>query len=312
VAHWRPLLWAVALCSLSTRTPAQAPPLTTEEKSELTAAAGERLVPRNGRWVVSFRDRRDPAEEETVAWDSASPTPYARTDAFGGIDLPCWVPLLIRVRATGLEDADGRPYTGPLMARVPDSLRVVGPYPEGFLCSIEGALELLLIPHAPPFASHTAGFDVAYRMAYPQVLVEGKLWPLDSLTLAEGPLREAAVFGQRFNFTTMLTEGCAFPPVRSIAAGPTRELSAEASFTFAAAGVPARHLPVRFEWTFDRVEGTEAEPIVHDTETNAKGIAADSVNVPVAVKAGRVTIWYHDDKPDFGPAATVPFDFSRP
>ncbi|MFQ6096608.1 MAG: hypothetical protein ACE5O2_02700, partial [Armatimonadota bacterium] len=260
-----------------------------------------------GRWTIVYRERDRPVAEEVVLWDSAEAE--KRASAW---DVPCWLPLVITVRCQGLVDGRGRPYTGPLMAKTSGACKIVGPYPEGFICAIKGAFEITVVPEFQPFTPSVIGLSIYYRVPPVFVEVEGQTYPQSPDYHIGVPYEERGIWGRYVRFSTPehSEQGFRMSPVKGEVIGRQRLLSAEAFFALPG-GVPARKLPVQFEWVFDRGEGAPDVRVVHEGATDTEGRAFDTITVPIDFTKGRIEFWTHEFGPDYIHASGQKFDFSN-
>jgi len=280
--------------------------------AELAAAQSD-LQPREGRWTIVQRERHRPATEEVTVWEGEGPVNTEAVGAF--VTVPRWLPLVITARAVGLVDAAGEPYSGPLMAQAIGECDVAGPYPEGFVCAVDGACEATIVPRFGVFTDATIGLAIRWRA--PDVVLElqdGPFPPSPDFYLSLGPRREAVLWSGTIRFGGLDHESrdaFAMSPVAASTEGDRCVLTAEARFSMAG-GEPARKLPVRYQWFLDRTDGqTEAET-VHEGVTDDEGRAADSLEVPAGAVKGRIRFWYHEQGDDFAPAAAKEFAFDAP
>jgi len=286
---------------------AAAPPLTFEEKLAILGEELNRSVPRDGRWVVAYRERGRPAGEATVLWDSGQPTPYAANPSA----VPSWLPLILAVRVEGLVDGHGRPFSGPLVAHVSEGAQIGGPYPEGFVCAFNGEADFVVEPTFEPFTMATVSLSVAYRPMPVYVVIGGRPWP-ETPDYWLGPaMEERPMWAHAVSFAghEHSANGFRMSPVTSKVTAGRRVVFAEAFYAFAG-GRPAPRLPVRFEWQVEGFEGGTV--IVHEGVTDHEGRAADSLQVPAEATRGSVRFHYHEQGADYAPSAGQEFDFGAP
>ena len=268
------------------------------------------LAPRDGRWTVVYRERDHPLAAEVTLWDSAEPEKYANRN-----DVPCWLPLVITVRCEALADGRGRLYTGPLMAKTSGGCEIVGPYPEGFICAINGAFEITVVPRFKPFTETVIGVSIYYRVPPAFIQIDGETFPADPDYAIVGPREERGIWGRYVCFSSFehSTDGFRMSPVQTYVHDGQRAISAEAFFALPG-GVPAAKLPVQFEWQLveTETEGAPRRRIVHEGVTDAFGRAFDTIEVHTDVTRGSIRFWYHSFGADFVPASGQQFDFSKP
>ncbi len=305
-------LFVAGLGWLAALSPAQAPGERSwlEEKLDLLAQEQNRLLPRGGQWVVVYRERERPRSEEVIAWECAGPQTPGTAGTF--LELPCWLPFVLTTRAEGLVDADGQPYTGPLLARAHGLAEILGPYPEGFVCAIDGAFEISVVSKLPLFTEGSVGVNIYCRRPHVFLELDDGPWPPNPDFYIGLPSEEHSICSATLAFVGFDKDrGFRLSPVTSTVVGPERVIFAEAHFTMPD-GKPAWKLPVRYEWQLEPVGDIRRAEVVHEGETDHEGRAADSIQVPREVTKGRVRFWCHELGAEYCPASGAQFDFSQP
>ena len=282
-------------------------PLSWDELQTRMVEEAHNLAPIAGHVVLSFRESSYYEAPEVVVFDSAQPGSVPQG---GPVTLPCWLPLVAVLQADGLKDGHGDAYTGPLMVTFdPQLVRILGPYPEGFVVAKDGRFRVSFLPRGLPFADHEVYLSVVYRTAYPRVEVNGQRYPLAE-DWETTPPPEEPVTGFAMHFSQPDHDRGEFPPVATSVVGGQRTLTAKARF-FLPGGQPARSLPVRFWWRFAEELQAHDQEATHDALTDPEGWATDTHQVPAAIAKGQVEIWVHDDGKDYGHATTTDFDFTQ-
>ena len=287
-------------------------PLSIEEKNKLLWEAEERAMPRGGRWVWRYRRLGLPRSEEVVVWDSEESPQQGLREA----EVPCWLPLALSLSVEGVVDGDGAPYSGPLFAKVDPGARILGPYPEGFVCCIGGKCRVDLLADQHQFEPYTSiGVVLKYRVPYAaEIILPDGPWPTNydwRLDLPRDSLPdEVALAPQCVWFRPVAFEGNEFSEVSSIVADGLRHLRVEARYVLPS-GRPAAHLPVRFQWYFTDAGDLPEQGAVHDAETGPDGAAGDSIHVPANIVKGWVHLLYHTTGDEYGAAATRQFNFGK-
>jgi len=271
--------------------------LTLEEKQALHAKAVEALIPRAGRWTIAYRVRDRLNMGEFPVYDSAEPGKWG-----GWVDVPSWLPVVIFVRATGLVDGHGAPYTGPLLAKTNDVVEITGPYPEGFLCAVAGAVDLALWPKCPVFMDPHIPLSVVYRLPrfpQPTVQIGEELWPPPGVQVGLPPVEEVGIWGPALALAGVAHDadgtGFRMAPMSSSVVGAERTIRAEAVFAMRG-GRPAWELPVRFQWELEPVGDQPRLRIENDGVTDPEGRAIDVVRVPREYTKGWVRGTTHSDR----------------
>jgi len=288
-------------------------PLSITEKNKLLWEAKERAVPRGGRWVWRYRMLGLPRSEEVVVWDSEESPKQGLPEA----EVPCWLPVVLSLSVEGLVDGDGAPYSGPLFANVHGGQRhILGPYPEGFVCCIDGKCRVDLLADKHQFQPYTSIDAVLYyRVPYAfEIILPDGPWPSDPdgrVNLPpDVPPDEFALAPQCVWFRPVAFEGNEFSQVSSTVAAGLRHLRVEVRYVLPS-GRPAARLPVRFQWYFTDARDLPEQGAMHDAETGPDGTATDSIHVPANIVKGWVHLLYHTTGDEYGTATTRQFDFGQ-
>jgi hypothetical protein len=285
------------------------PPLSVKGKYALLEAAAQVAIPRGGRWAWLYRPWGCPRTDEVVVSDSAA-EPAPGVDR---IETPCWLKQTVSLVVEGLVDGDERPYSGPLAVTASAPLRVLGPYPEGFVCCLNGGFRIdLLADEGCQYKEDLAvNVEVSYRVPPVELtLADGPWPPYPDLGLASPPVTVPVGNGTVW-FRPVGLEGNQFSEVQNFAAAGVRELRVEARCVLPS-GRPAARLPMEFAWRFIDAPDLKEKEIVHLGETSPKGEAADSVQVPAIAKKGWVEIKCHTNGDAFSTLAVKQFDFTKP
>jgi hypothetical protein len=285
------------------------PPLTFDEKVKLLSEAQNAGVPRGGRWVWMYRPWNCPRSDEVIVWDSSVPDQGPRVDR---IEVPCWLKQTISLLAEGVVDGTGQPYSGPLLVKVSPAAQILGPYPEGFVCCLDGAFRVDLVAQVLQFAEDASvHVGVHYRIPPAELMLADGPFPSHPDVSPDRPPRDVTVMGNGVWFRPVAFEGNTFSEVQNFAAGGVRELRVEARCVLPS-GRPATRLPMEFAWRFIDAPELKEKEIVHLTETSLQGKAADSVQVPEIAKKGWVEIKCHTHGDEFSTLAVKQFDFTKP
>ncbi|MBM3501402.1 MAG: hypothetical protein FJX74_22335 [Armatimonadetes bacterium] len=269
----------------------------------------QQQTPRGGRWVLTYRERGRPVKDEVVFWDSEGPErygPYLR-------HVPSWLRLALTCRAEGLVDGAGQPYSGPLLAKVSGPVRIAGPYPEGFVCVVNGACEIVVVPTVEPFTQAPIGLTVSHRSPPAFLEWQGRRWPTDPDYYLDLPQAETGLTGWAMQLAGVnpAPEGFRMSPVRSEVVAGQRVLFADAVYSMAG-GRPAHRLPARAVWKLLRADGGPLPETVHELEATHEGRVADTLQVPAEQAKGSVWFWHREAGPDYVLSSGQEFDFSKP
>jgi len=279
-----------------------------DEALHLLAREQVAAAPHGGRWQVIYRERNHGREDEVLVYDSADP----EANPERANTVPCWLDLVLTLRAEGIVDGRDQPYTGPLIAGTSGAGTILGPYPEGFVCVVNGAFELNYAPSFPPHTASHVGIHVSYRLTPAYIEVDGEEFPDSPDFFARALFPNEGLWGWTLNFREHehTTVGFRMSPVTSQMAGDNRVLSAEAFYSLVK-GVPAAKLPVRVEWELEGFPTWEEGHFTHDSVTDAEGRVLDSFEVPAEVTKGSVRFWYHGAYPDYSPSSGQQFDLAK-
>lgn len=267
------------------------------------------LVPRGGRWLITYRELHHPKSEQTLVYDSSA-SEYAQQ---GVGDLPCWLRLVVTCRVEGLRDGTGDFYTGPLLAKTSGDCTIWGPYPEGFVCVQDGACDISLIPKFLPFTESSIGISLCFRPPPIQIAIGDELFPptpdyYNSYIGQTYP--QEPIWGQLFRFARPDPDAFRMDEVQIRSNGARSMAIARAHFTMRG-GRAAPKLPVKFEWEFEAGEGAPPVSIWHEGTTDADGLAHDSAEVPPDSVKGRVRFWFHASGEEFLPASGLVFEIGQ-
>jgi len=301
---------AVVPCLAAAGQGPTAAPLTVDEKMALLGEAERAVVPRGGRWVWMYRPWNHPPTDEVIVWDSSLPDQGPGVDR---IEVPCWLKQTVSVRAEGLVDGRGELYSGPLLAKVSPAAKILGPYPEGFVCCLDGAFRVDFLAEVLQFAEDASvHVGVHYRVPYVRLVLADRLWPSNPDRSPDYPTEDVTVMGNSVWFRPVALDGqCEFSEVQRFLGADTQELRVDARLVLPS-GRPAARLPMQFEWHFmDAPPDLPEQDATHDMETSLQGVAQDSIQVPATLLKGWVVIKCHTNGKEYSTLVQRQFDFGK-